>query len=131
MHTILVVDDLEGNVKLLTRWLSAKGFGVMSVRDGEAAVAAAQQHQPDLVLLDLMMPPPNGFDVCERLKQDARTRHIPVIVTTGLHHPANLMRARQLGAADVLLKPLDEAPLIAAVERALGGRGPHPARGDA
>jgi len=124
MAKVLIVDDLEPNVRLMSRWLISRGFQIVSAADGDAAFATALRDRPDLVVLDLMMPAPNGFDVCEKLKGNPFTRQIPIIVVTGLQHPANIAHARQLGADAVLVKPLDEALFVGTLGRVLGSRVP-------
>ena len=81
---ILVVDDLDTNVRLLEAKLTLEYYDVLTCGDGMSALAIAAEHQPDLILLDVMMPGMDGFETCRRLKADASTRHIPVVLVTAL-----------------------------------------------
>ena len=81
---ILVVDDVEANVRLLEAKLSAEYYEVLTATDGVTGLAIAASEQPDIVLLDVMMPGMDGFQVCKRLKDDPVTRHIPVVLVTAL-----------------------------------------------
>lgn len=105
--TILVVDDMQANIDLLKRLLEPEGYLVLTAHDGASAIAATERYQPDLVLLDIMIPPPSGFDVCQTIKQNVSTRHIVVILITGLQHPENRLRGRSVGADDFITKPFD------------------------
>jgi two-component system cell cycle response regulator len=104
--TILVVDDQVANVNLVRRWLEADGHTVVTAQTGEAALAAVAEFRPDAVLLDILIPPPSGFEVCERIKKDPETRHIPVVLMSGLQDPSNWKRGREVGAVGLLQKPL-------------------------
>ncbi len=104
--TVLVVDDQKSSADLIRRWLEADGHTVLAVETGEAALEAVKASPPDLVLLDIMIPPPSGFEVCKQLKKDPATRHIPVLLMSGLQDPANWRRGLEVGAAEFLAKPL-------------------------
>ena len=117
--TILVVDDYSANVKLLTRWLASDGYTVLTASSGDAALAAVVQRHPDLVLLDIMIPEPDGFTVCRRLKQDPATSRIPIIFMSALEPSATEIGARQLGADDHLTKPVDAYELRVSIRRVL------------
>lgn len=117
--TILVVDDYQANVELLKRWLAGDGYDVLTASSGEAALAAVVQYHPDLVLLDIMIPEPDGFTVCRRLKQDSATSRIPIIFMSGLEPSATEIGARYLGADDHLTKPVDAYALRVGIRRAL------------
>ena len=82
---ILVVDDVPVNIQLLVTYLSVEGYDVISAKNGHDAMKAVKEHQPDLVLLDVMMPKMNGFEVCEAIKSDDSTKFIPVILVTALN----------------------------------------------
>jgi putative two-component system response regulator len=116
---ILVVDDYEPSVDLLQRWLKLDGYDVMTADSGGNALASVAAHRPDLVLLDIDIPEPNGFVVCQRLKQDPGTADIPVIFMSG-HDPITAeMSARRLGAADYVPKPVDAYALRILLRRVL------------
>ncbi|MEE2525132.1 PleD family two-component system response regulator [Hyphobacterium sp. HN65] len=110
---VLVVDDQEANVRLLEAKLKAEYFEVVTAYDGPSAIEKAREEQPDVILLDVMMPGMDGFEVCRRLKSDKRTRHIPVIHVTALDQPEDRVRGLDSGADDFLTKPVDNLPLFA------------------
>jgi len=112
---ILVVDDVDANVRLLQAKLSAEYFDVLTATDGETALAKAASDQPDLILLDVMMPGLDGIEVCRRLKAGAATRHIPVVMVTALDGRQDRLRGLEAGADDFLAKPLDDLMLFARV----------------
>jgi len=112
---ILVVDDIEANVRLLEAKLSSEYYQVLTASDGPTALAVAAAEQPDIVLLDVMMPGMDGFAVCRRLKDDAATRHIPVVLVTALDGRADRVEGLEAGADDFLTKPIDDVMLFARV----------------
>ncbi len=114
--TILVVDDQPIHVNLITRWLEPDGHVVVGAHNGERALAAIPAHQPDLILLDIMIPHPSGFEVCRQVTSDPATRHIPVLLMSGLQDPANWKRGIELGAVELLRKPLNEDEVRAKVK---------------
>ncbi|KQV82746.1 PleD family two-component system response regulator [Rhizobium sp. Root1220] len=116
---ILVVDDIPANVKLLEARLIAEYFEVMTAADGYQALAICERNQVDLVLLDIMMPGIDGFEVCERLKASPRTSHIPVVMVTALDQPADRVRGLKAGADDFLTKPVNDLQLISRVKSLL------------
>ena len=89
---ILVVDDIPANVKLLEARLVAEYFDVLTAADGYEALAICEKQPVDLILLDIMMPGIDGFEVCERLKSNPRTAHIPVVMVTALDQPSDRVR---------------------------------------
>jgi two-component system, cell cycle response regulator len=117
---ILVVDDLEANLRLLEARLQAEYYDVLLARRGEEAVQLAKRERPDLILLDIMMPGGiDGFEACRRLKAQAETRHIPIIICTTLDDQDNKVRGLQAGAEDFITKPIDDVHLIARVKSLL------------
>jgi two-component system, cell cycle response regulator len=112
---ILVVDDVPANVKLLEARLLAEYFDVLTAEDGYKALAICESTHVDLILLDIMMPGIDGFEVCERLKSNARTSHIPVVIVTALDQPSDRVRGLKAGADDFLTKPVNDIQLIARV----------------
>ena len=112
---VLVVDDVEANVRLLEAKLTIEYFDVVSCHDGAAALALAAETQPDLILLDVMMPGMDGFETCRRLKAQAETRHIPVVLVTALDGREDRIRGLEAGADDFLTKPIDDVILFARV----------------
>src|ERR687891_1434081 len=112
---ILVVDDIFPNVKLLETKLAAEYFHVVSAMNGPDAIAVCEQGLCDIVLLDVMMPGMDGFEVCRRLKNSPMTAHIPVVMVTALDQPSDRVRGLDAGADDFLTKPLDDTALFARV----------------
>ncbi|MHB8884813.1 MAG: PleD family two-component system response regulator [Methylovirgula sp.] len=112
---ILVVDDVLPNLKLLEARLTAEYFDVTTASNGPEALALCSRQDCDIVLLDVMMPGMDGFEVCRRLKRDPSTAHIPVIMVTALDQPADRLRGLDVGADDFLTKPIDEMTLLARV----------------
>jgi two-component system cell cycle response regulator len=112
---VLIVDDLLPNIKLLEARLSAEYFDVVSATNGPQALELCRDGRCDIVLLDVMMPGMDGFEVCTRLKADPRTMHLPVVMVTALDQPADRVRGLECGADDFLTKPVDEMALIARV----------------
>ncbi len=110
---ILVVDDVPANARLLEAWLSAEYFDVMTAASGAEALAACARTNYDLVLLDVMMPDMDGFEVCRRLKKNPATQHIPVVMVTALDQPADRVAGLDAGADDFLTKPVSDLVLIA------------------
>ncbi|MCC0057002.1 MAG: PleD family two-component system response regulator [Rhodobiaceae bacterium] len=113
---ILVVDDIPANVKVLEARLTAEYFEVDIARNGPEALEIAQQGACDLILLDVMMPGMDGFEVCRRLKADPRTYHVPVVMVTALDQPADRVAGLEAGADDFLTKPVSDTQLMARVK---------------
>ncbi len=116
---ILVVDDVEVNVQLLTSYLKAAGYEVIPASDGREAIQKVRNIEPDLVLLDVMMPKLNGFDTCKILKEDSDTKFIPVIMVTALNELEDKIRGIDSGADDFLSKPFNKLELLARVRSLL------------
>src|SRR5499426_4579882 len=112
---ILVVDDVVANVKLMEARLTAEYFDVLTAMSGVEALAICDRAQCDIVLLDVMMPGLDGFEVCRRLKTNPKTHHIPIIMVTALDQPSDRVRGLEAGADDFLTKPVSDIALIARV----------------
>ena len=112
---ILVVDDIEANVRLLEAKLTNEYYEVLTACDGPTALAIAASEKPDIVLLDVMMPGMDGFQVCRRLKDDPETRHIPVVLVTALDGRGDRVTGLEAGADEFLTKPIDDVMLFARV----------------
>ena len=113
---VLVVDDVDANVKLLEARLTAEYFAVRTARSGAEALQISARERADVVLLDVMMPGMDGFEVCRRLKAEPRTQHIPVIMITALDQPSDRVKGLEAGADDFLTKPVDDIALITRVK---------------
>lgn len=113
---ILVVDDIPANVKLLEARLLAEYFDVLTAENGYECLDIVSKVPVDVVLLDIMMPGMDGFEVCERLKSNPKTSHIPVVMVTALDQPADRVRGLRAGADDFLTKPVNDMQLMARVK---------------
>ncbi len=112
---ILVVDDIPANLKLIEARLSAEYFDVVCASTGAEALDICARAQCDIVLLDVMMPGMDGFDVCRRLKADPKTHHIPVVMISALDQPSDRLQGLEAGADDFLTKPVADVALFARV----------------
>jgi two-component system cell cycle response regulator len=112
---VLVVDDVPANVKLLEARLSAEYFDVTTAYSGAEALAVCERAECDIVLLDVMMPDMDGFEVCRKLKSNPATHHIPVVMVTALDQPSDRVRGLEAGADDFLTKPVTDVALVSRV----------------
>lgn len=112
---VLVVDDLPPNVKLLEAKLVNEYYDVVTARDGYEAIQRTKESKPDLILLDVMMPGMDGFEACQKLKQDPEVSHIPVVMVTALNETADRVKGLESGADDFLTKPINDTALFARV----------------
>ena len=112
---VLVVDDIPSNIKLLEARLVAEYFDVVSASNGQDALAQIAEQEPDIVLLDVMMPGMDGFEACRRIKKNPKTAHIPVVMVTALDQTSDRVAGLDAGADDFLTKPVDDAALFARV----------------
>ena len=113
---VLVVDDLPPNVRLLEAKLSAEYFDVITAHDGPSAIEAAETKSPDVILLDIMMPGMDGFEVCRRLKTESTTMHIPIVMVTALSETSDRVHGLESGADDFLTKPVNDVALFARIK---------------
>ena len=113
---VLVVDDILANVRLLEAKLAAEYFEVITAMNGADALEAVNRTRPDIVLLDVMMPGIDGFEVCRRIKQNPATQHIPVVMVTALDQPEDRVRGLEAGADDFLTKPVNDVALFCRVK---------------
>ena len=115
----MVVDDTPANVRMLEARLAREGYEVIVAHDGEQALAAAREAQPDLILLDIMMPKIDGIEVCRRLKSDPAFPFTPVIMVTALSDSKDVVAGLEAGGDDYLAKPVDQQALSARVKSML------------
>lgn len=113
---VLIVDDIPTNVRLLEARLTAEYFEVSTASSGLEALAICAKGEIDIILLDVMMPEMDGFEVCKHLKSDPRTHHIPVLMITALDQPSDRVKGLDVGADDFLTKPVDDIQLMARVK---------------
>jgi adenylate cyclase len=116
---ILIVDDTPANVHILQTRLAASGYDIVTATDGEAALAAVTETQPDLILLDVMMPKMDGFEVCRRLRADPSLPFTPIILVTAKTDPKDIVAGLEAGGDEYLTKPVDQAALVARVKSML------------
>jgi two-component system, OmpR family, alkaline phosphatase synthesis response regulator PhoP len=119
---ILVVDDEEDILELVRYNLVKEGYRVTTVASGEEALKSARTVQPDILLLDLMLPGVDGLEVCRLLKQDPKTQHIPIIMLSAKGEEADIVTGLELGAADYITKPFSPKVLIARLRAVLRRR---------
>ncbi len=117
---ILVVDDEETLLLLLRTHLNAVGYDVVTAASGKAGLAAVERENPDLVLLDVMMPEMNGFAVCRAIRENPAWKNLPVLMITGLHGENDVLEGRQSGADDFLSKPVDYNDLVRRIRKFIG-----------
>ena len=116
---VLIVDDVPANVHILQSRLVANGYDIVTASDGEAALAAVRETQPDLILLDVMMPKMDGFEVCRRLRADSSLPFIPIIMVTAKADPKDVVAGLEAGGDEYLTKPVDQPALVARVKSML------------
>ena len=121
-RTVLVADDDEDILQLVSFRLERAGYNVITASDGQKAIAAAREHQPDLAVLDVMMPGMNGYDVTRALRADEATAQIPVILLTARVQEADVSRGFEAGADDYLRKPFSPQELRSRVQAILARR---------
>ena len=116
---ILIADDQPLNRRLLEVMLSQEGFVLLTAARGDEALAIVAQQPPDLILLDVMMPGMDGYQVTAKIKGNLATKHIPIIMVSGLHDSGAKMLAKSAGADDFLSRPVDRAELLVRVRKLL------------
>jgi len=120
---ILIADDNEANVELLEAYLSGLGHDIAIAVDGQDTLDKVASFQPDLILLDIMMPKLSGFEVCQQLKGNPRTSAIMILMVTALNELGDIERAVEAGADDFLSKPVNKLELLKRVDNMLTLRG--------
>jgi adenylate cyclase len=116
---ILIVDDNPMNVEIFEKRLAVHGYDILAAADGEEALALAREKQPDLILLDIMMPKMDGMEVCRRLKADPSMPFVPIIMVTAKTDPRDIVAGLEAGGDEYLTKPVDQAGLVARVKSML------------
>ena len=119
---ILVVDDEVYITQILEFSLGAEGFEVITANNGELAVEKAIQAQPDLIVLDIMMPVLDGYETCRRLKRQSETKNIPIILLTAKGREADKRLGFEVGAVDYIIKPFSPNRLVGRIEEIIGCR---------
>ena len=117
--TVLVVDDNVQNLELLQAFLDELPVQVVTACNGVDALEKVDEHRPDLILLDVMMPRMSGFQVCQRLKSDVATKHIPILMITVLNEPSEMERAHDAGVDELVSKPVSRLDIVTRVKRLL------------
>ncbi|MCK5831679.1 MAG: response regulator transcription factor [Methylococcales bacterium] len=118
-ETVLIIDDTPDNLAVLSDMLSEYGYRVLVATDGLSALEQIKYLQPDIILLDVIMPGIDGFETCERLKKDHTTKNIPIIFMTGLSELDNLLKGFKQGAIDYIVKPIRPAEVLARIDAQL------------
>jgi len=117
--TILIVDDNQQNVELLQAFLEALPVHVITAADGIEALRKVENHNPDLILLDIMMPRMSGFQVCRKLKSDPKTKDIQILMVTALNELGDIEQASECGTDDFVSKPVNKFELLTRVKSLL------------
>lgn len=117
--TVLIVDDHAQNVELLQAFLEALPVKIVTASDGVEALEKVKQHNPDLILLDIMMPRMSGFQVCRKLKADPATRDIQILMVTALNELGDIEQASECGTDDFVSKPVNKFELLTRVKSLL------------
>ena len=118
-HKILIIDDQPENVFVLQDRLEHEGYKVVTAYDGQSGINKAVEEQPDIILLDIMMPGMSGFEVCEVLIKNEKTKKIPIIMVTALTGSDDIKKGLELGAYDYIKKPFNRVELLARIKSAL------------
>jgi DNA-binding response OmpR family regulator len=119
---LVVVDDREIN-ELVGAYVQIAGFAYRWALDGASALAGARERRPSLIVLDLMLPDSDGFEICRKLKSENATAHIPIVMLTALSDEEHQRKGRECGAADYITKPFDPDVLMAAIRDNAAGNG--------
>jgi len=122
---ILVVDDNEKNVELLEAILQAAGFDVQKAYDGKQAIEMVGKERPDLILLDIMMPQLDGFQVCEILRKDPQNAGLPVVMVTAKDKESDIVQSLERGADEYIVKPINQKELLSKIGDMLVKAGKH------
>ncbi len=113
---VLTVDDKPQNLQFLGKLLSDNGYEVGVAQSGQQALNFVRKNEPDLILLDIMMPDMDGYEVCKRLKEDFSAKHIPIIFVTAKTDPEDIIKGFDMGGVDYVTKPFNSAELLARIK---------------
>jgi DNA-binding response OmpR family regulator len=119
---IFVADDQEEVLSMLKELLTSKGYEVMASKDPEQLVKLIKSFKPNLILLDLLMPNLDGFEICRILNADSEAQSIPIIIMSGLSDQVDIKRAYELGVVDYLIKPFDLNKVVTQIEKAIANK---------
>jgi two-component system, OmpR family, alkaline phosphatase synthesis response regulator PhoP len=119
LSTVLIVDDNPQNVELLAAFVESLPVKIVTASDGIEALRKVAEHNPDLILLDIMMPHMSGFQVCQRIKSDPKTRDIQILMVTALNELGDIERATECGTDDFVSKPVNKVELLTRVKSLL------------
>ncbi|MFA5096471.1 MAG: response regulator [Candidatus Omnitrophota bacterium] len=119
---IFIADDQEEVLSMLKDFLSSKGYEVMGSKESRELVKSIKKFQPDLILLDLLMPDLDGFEICRILNSDPEAQAIPIIIMSGLSDLVDIQRAYKLGVVGYLTKPFDMNLVVAEIEKAIANK---------
>jgi twitching motility two-component system response regulator PilG len=117
---ILIVEDEESLLKLESILLSSKGYNVTGVMDGKSALEEVQANKPDLVILDIMLPVIDGFEVCRQIKENSETCHIPVIMLTAKKNSQDFAHGQQVGSDAYITKPFKSSKVLDTIQELIG-----------
>lgn len=121
MARVLIVDDSPTEIHVLTGMLEKNGHQVESVDNAEDGISRAKEGQPEVILMDVVMPGMNGFQATRSISKDPQTQHIPVIIVTTKDQETDRVWGMRQGAKDYITKPVDEAELVSKINAVLGG----------
>ncbi len=116
---IVMIEDSKAASGVLKEVLAAEGYAVLHASDGVSGLALARREKPDLILLDLLLPKLNGYDVCNALMRDNMTRHTPILIISTLDTPESIEKAKQCGARNFMKKPYNLDDLLREIRRLL------------
>ena len=120
MKTILIVDDLQSQLDLMTEYLSSSGYSIITATNGEEAIAKTLQNKPDAIVTDWMMPKMGGIDICRKLKKNPETAEIPIVACTAKNRDVDRMWAIKQGVKAYVTKPCTKEELVSALQGVMG-----------
>ncbi len=120
MSKVLLVEDSLSQAQLVTRCLEKEGIGVFAVTSGEEAELRIKQQQPDLILLDVILPGESGFELCRKLKKNSETKAIPIVICSTKNSDVDKTWGKMSGADAYMAKPIDEKELVKIIKQFIG-----------